>query len=53
MRLDTNAEKAASLLLQWIEEAEDGMPNEETLADAVKFARLAVKERQEELEAAA
>ena len=44
-RLDTNAEKAAALLLQWVEEAKTGFPNEDTLNDAVTFARLAMKER--------
>lgn len=43
--MDTNAEKAAALLLQWVEEGKTGMPNEETLADAVTFAQLAQKDR--------
>lgn len=45
MRQDTNAEKAAALLLQWVEEGERGFPNQETLDDAVTFARLAQKDR--------
>lgn len=51
MRLDTNAEKAAALLLQWVEEGEPGFPNQDTLDDAVKFARLAQKDRDREVAA--
>lgn len=47
MRNETNAEKAAALLLQWVEEGKSGFPNQDTLDDAVTFARLAQKERVE------
>lgn len=46
MRLDTNAEKAAALLLHWVEEGMRGFPNPDTLHDAVTFARLAQLERE-------
>lgn len=43
--MSTNAEKAAALLLEWVKEGESGFPNEETLADAVTFAKLAARDR--------
>lgn len=35
--------KACALLLEWVEQGKQGMPSAETLADAVTFARLALK----------
>lgn len=45
LETDSYAGKAASLLLQWVEEGKGGFPNQDTLDDAVTFARLAQKER--------
>jgi hypothetical protein len=38
-----NLAKACSLLLEWVAEGDRGMPNPDTLADAVTFAKLALK----------
>lgn len=40
------AHKACALLLEWVKQGENGMPNPDTLADAVTFARLASRDRE-------
>jgi hypothetical protein len=36
--------KACALLVEWVEQGKTGMPNADTLDDAVTFAKLALKE---------
>lgn len=40
---DTPAHKACALLLEWVEQGKRGLPEAQTLDDAVTFAQIALK----------